>query len=82
MGGSDPLGVTLMVVGVIAAMVGIGELMPKSSPPGSAKLPAPAVVDNTRSVEGRLRELEDLHQKGVITAAEYDAKRAEVLAAL
>ena len=44
-------------------------------PPGGGA----AVSDDKGSIEERLRKLDDLLQKGLITKDEYDAKRAEIL---
>lgn len=41
--------------------------------------PAPAAPEEKGSVEERLRKLDDLLKKGLITKDEYDKKRAEIL---
>jgi hypothetical protein len=40
---------------------------------------APATARPAESAEDRLRKLDDLLKKGLITKAEYDKKRAEIL---
>jgi hypothetical protein len=46
---------------------------------GKASAPSASSDDSKGSVEDRLRHLDDLLQKGLITKSEYDKKRAEIL---
>jgi hypothetical protein len=54
----------------------------------SMALPAPAVTgsfetaDGTGTAEGRLAQLKQLHDKGILTESEYQAKRAEIISQL
>jgi hypothetical protein len=48
-------------------------------PPGD---PVPAPLSSTNSVADRLREIEDLHNRKLLTDPEYHEKRAEILSRL
>jgi hypothetical protein len=48
-------------------------------PPARAAISAPPPPIET-AVESRLRHLDELRQKGVISQAEYDTKRQQILA--
>ena len=52
---------------------------PTAQPPDSAASPPPVTVAGKPSVEERLKKLDDLLKKGLITRKEYDAKKAEIL---
>jgi hypothetical protein len=49
-------------------------------PAGAAGGAAPAQVKSTQDAMQLLEKLHDLKTKGVITEAEFDAKKAELLA--
>jgi hypothetical protein len=62
---------------------GIALAMPRPSPKpvNAASPPTAAPADNT-SIENRLRKLDELYKKGLITEDEYKKKRAELLSRL
>lgn len=75
--GGDKLGTDL--TGAITVVIVLLALVPavyltKSSPP--------AAKPEGRSLEERLKELDSLRTKGLITEREYTAKKQEILSAL
>jgi membrane protease subunit (stomatin/prohibitin family) len=55
----------------------MGQAMGASLAPGAATPPAPASADD--SIEARLQKLKGLLDKGLISAADYDSTKAELL---
>jgi membrane protease subunit (stomatin/prohibitin family) len=53
-----------------------GAFAPAASPAAAAPIPAPAAED---SIENRLQKLKGLLDKGLISAADYDSTKAELL---
>lgn len=59
---------------------GVAEAMPKPAPrPAKANSPSIAVPADNTPIEDRLRKLDELYKKGLITEDEYKKKRAELL---
>jgi hypothetical protein len=78
-GGSGGLGAALLLAGALGIVVGASLYFsrPSGSEGPSAVSPAPAP-----SVEARLRQLDELRSKGLITDADYEQRKREILAAL
>lgn len=60
---------------------GVAQATRKAVPVKTSSPPIAAPADST-SIEDRLRKLDDLHRKGLITDDEYKKKRAELLSHL
>ncbi|MFE6966019.1 SHOCT domain-containing protein [Agromyces sp. NPDC057679] len=82
------IGVLLLFALIIAAIVvPIVLVTRRSTPPAVPQAPqeaAPAVghagaPEAPRTIEARLRELDDLRDRGVITAAEHEAQRKAII---
>jgi hypothetical protein len=61
-----------------AAQAGFGAPSPPPAPPAPAHRPS----GHAASPEQRLTALKNLHGKGLLTEAEYEAKRAEIISGL
>lgn len=61
----------------------VAEALPKPSPrPPKINSPSKSVPGETVPIEDRLRKLDELYKKGLITEEEYKKKRAELLSKL
>jgi uncharacterized membrane protein len=76
-GGSDDVATVLLVIGILALLAGLFFAI---------AMPASNSADRRDSAsehtETRLRRLQDLRQKGVITRAEYEQRRTQILSKL
>jgi hypothetical protein len=61
------------------ALPGISAVEPTAPAPSAAQPAAAPAAPAAASVEERLRTLQDLREKGLITQEEYDARRQEIL---
>lgn len=52
------------------------------APPASAATGSPVMADSTGTAEDRLAKLKQLHDNGILTGSEYQAKRAEIISQL
>jgi len=82
-GGSDGLGVLLLLGGFAGLVLGLslfanGQGSPSAAPASTAGQ-APAAK---MSVEARIRELTDLQSKGLITESEFDEKKRDIIRSL
>ena len=55
---------------------------PAAPPPPPPAPAAPAPATSSKPVEERLRELQELKDKGVVTAEEYEAQRQKILGSI
>lgn len=74
-GQGDGLGSSLFLVGVVTLGIGVWLLMDSSS---SRNLQSPA----RQSVEERLRQLDDLRAKQLISEAQYEQRKSEIIASV
>jgi hypothetical protein len=82
-GGSDGLGVLLLLFGSIGLATGLclfvaGQATPAAAPP-STPVQTP---EANLSVEARIRKLADLRSKELITDTEFDEKKRDILGSL
>ena len=78
-GMNDTLGLLLFVAGAVALAWGLYAAF--SGAPGSTSV-ATYPMMSARTIEGRLRELDDLTSKGLITAEQYEQRKAVIIADL
>ena len=74
-GQSDGLGIMLLLGGAVGLIVGGYALL--ATPPASISLSVKAI-----SVEERLRQLDDLRSKELITEAQYQQRKQEIVSSL
>ena len=54
----------------------------RSSPAAAAPAPRPAAPAEADDVFGKIERLAELHARGILTAQEFEAKKAELLGRL
>ncbi|GEM_PF-686869 len=75
--------IVLVLLGGAALMIGLVIwLARRASRPAQVQTVMPSVSAQAASVESRLRELDMLKEKGLITDAEYTSRRADILRAI
>jgi cation transport ATPase len=82
-GQTDVLAILLFIAGAIALLIGlIGLLNAFSRGPGSSPAGSDSSHPASTSVEARLRRLDDLRAKQLISDAEYEQRRNDIIASL
>lgn len=75
-GGSDGVGLLLLLAGAAAVAIGSWHYFDASSARGNL----PSAV--SRSAEDRIRQLDDLRSKHLITDAEFEQRKKDIIASL
>lgn len=79
-GGSDTLGVVLLLGGAVGLALGLYLYASGQVGPSVASVSTPVQGPVAKlSVEARIRELADLQSKGLITQTEFDEKRRDLI---
>lgn len=68
--------VGFVIVAIVVAVVVLAIVYSRRNANPPAGYPDPTAMP---SAESRLRDIENLHQRGILTDAEYEAKRAEII---